>query len=60
MTFADNPELDAQVPATCAHRQAQGQLVDPDARGRGVQNLRLPRDRLHRRHSLPKSTGKSP
>ena len=54
----DNPELDAQVPASSSYRQEEGRVVHPVTRNRGIQNFRLSRDGLHRRHSLSKSTCK--
>ena len=52
--FADNPQLDAQVPAACAHRPGERHLqhaVDV------IQHVRVRGDDVYRRHSLPKRTG---
>ena len=54
--IADDPELDAQVPAPFPRRvrraEGRGQLPDGE-----LQNLHLHRNQIHGRHSLPEPQG---
>ena len=60
LTFliVDDPELDAQVPASVSRRvrRAQGRGQLPDGK---LQNLHLHRNQVHGRHRLPESQGES-
>ena len=54
-----DPELDAQVPAAGVPGEAEGGRGRPrhGYRAGAVPQLRLPRDAVHRRHSLPEPVG---
>ena len=54
-----DPEFDAQVPAACVPGEAEGGRVRPrhGYRAGAVPQLRLPRDAVHRRDSLPEPVG---
>lgn len=54
--FADNSQLDAQIPAQVSHSEGKWH---PETALQHLQDLRLLRDRVHRSHSLPKRQGGS-
>lgn len=51
---ADDPELDAQVPAQVSPREGERH---PEAALLDVQNVRLQRDGVHSGHRLPERKG---
>lgn len=54
LAHPDHPELHAQVPAQVPHSPGQRH---PQAALQHLPHLRVPRDRLHRRHCLPERQG---
>lgn len=61
VSVSDCPQLYAPVPASDPPGEVAGRRGSGDRSREGaIQDVRLSRDRLHRRHRLPEPAGESP